>query len=456
MSVKKNYYKLHFIGAGGISLSALAKLMLKWGKTVSGSDTNFSKNVIELMEKGADIWIGSNPQSIKNPDLAVYSSAISKDDKELVHCRNIGVPVMERHIFLGEVAKEFSTVVAIGGTHGKTTCTGMLGHILKHAAKGFCAHIGGEVVDMGNLYYSGDDFFITEACEYKKSLLSIPSNISVVLNAENDHPDTFYDLEDVYCTFDIFLSGDKNRLGLVCGDTDYYKKHLKQKYPLVLTFRTDKAFDFYISDIHEHKDEMFGFTLNYLQSPLVDVNLSLVGFHNVYNAAAAMAVSYLLKIDNEIIKSAVENFQGIKRRFEKRGSLKGADIYHDYAHHPSEISAVMQSAKRLTKSRLIIVFQPHTFSRTALLFDDFIEVLAKSDLLYLLKEYPARENFAQGKSAEDLYHKLKNKCQTKYFDKTLPLAKDIIENIEPFDTVLVLGAGDVDKLCDILLPQENN
>src|SRR5690554_5299618 len=183
---------IHFIGVGGISLSALAKLMLRWEKTVSGSDKSFSNNVMELMEKGADIWIGSDASAIKAPDLAVYSSAIRSDDKELTFCKNNHIPVMERHIFLGEVAKEFLNTVAIGGTHGKTTCSGMLGYIFKEAQKSFCSHVGGEVIDMGNLCYTGKEYFITEACEYKKSLLSIPSNISVVLNAENDHPDTFW------------------------------------------------------------------------------------------------------------------------------------------------------------------------------------------------------------------------------------------------------------------------
>ncbi|MFW5779943.1 MAG: glutamate ligase domain-containing protein, partial [Bacillota bacterium] len=194
---------------------------------------------------------------------------------------------------------------------------------------------------------------------------------------------------------------------------------------------------------------------SYLQNKTLNVKLSLPGYHNIYNAAAAMAVSWLLRIEDKHIKNAIESFMGIKRRFEKRGIIKGADIYHDYAHHPSEIRAVIESAKKMTKSRLIVVFQPHTFSRTALLFNDFVEVLKETDLVFILKEYSAREIPSQGKSAFDLYEKLKLQCKAEYFDKTLPLAKQIMNAVEPFDTVLVLGAGDVDKLCDILISPKN-
>ncbi|MFW5780173.1 MAG: Mur ligase domain-containing protein, partial [Bacillota bacterium] len=253
MSYIKSLNKVHFIGAGGISLSALAKLMLKWGKNVSGSDTSFSNNVIELMELGADIWIGSDPSAIKKVDLAVYSSAIRENDNELSYCLANNIPIMERHIFLGLIAKEFYNTIAIGGTHGKTTCSAMLSYIMKESGKSFCGHIGGEVNDMGNLYYTGNRYFVTEACEYKKSLLSIPADIAVVLNAESDHPDTFSDLNDVYRTFDIFLTEQKNCLSLVCYDTDYYKNHFQSKFPGVLTFGTDINSTFIINEIKEYK-----------------------------------------------------------------------------------------------------------------------------------------------------------------------------------------------------------
>lgn len=451
MSEFKDIKRIHFIGIGGISLSALAKLMLLWGKSVSGSDITFSDMIIELMEKGADIWIGNEASLVGRPDLTVYTSAVSKYDKELCYCEQNNILTMERHEFLGMVAKEFESTVAIGGTHGKTTACGMLCTILKEANKPFCGHIGGEVKNnISNLYFSGKDFFITEACEYKKSLLSLPANIALILNAEIDHPDTYKSLAELYDTFDIFLFSKKNCLPLVCSDCRYYIDHIKNGSFHPMTFGVDSFADFWISDLSEYINGYYAFTLSYLQKKIADIKMNIAGIHNIYNAAAAMAISYLLKVPAEDIKSGIENFKGVKRRFERKGMIKGTEVYHDYAHHPSEIRAVLESARKIAKGKLITVFQPHTFSRTSLLIDEFSKAFLLSDEVYIVKEYSARENQSQGLSAYDLFKKIENSTLF-YYDEILSLAKTLIKKAQPFDMILVLGAGDIDKLCDLLV-----
>ncbi|MDD4316570.1 MAG: UDP-N-acetylmuramate--L-alanine ligase [Clostridia bacterium] len=442
---------VHFIGVGGISLSALAKLMLKLDIRVSGSDTVYSPAIIELMEKGADIWIGSKPELIGKPDLAVYSSAIADCDKELVFCRSSGIPVFERHLFLGRIAAAFPNTIAISGTHGKTTACGLLCAIFKHANKAFCGHVGGGVGNgIGNLYYSGDDFFVTEACEYRRSLLSVKANIAVVLNAESDHPDTYKSLSEIFETFDEFLFGKKECLPLVCGDSDYYKKHLLSSSRRAITFGSSPSDDFFITEIEECSGGCYSFAISYLGENITDIKLGIPGRHNVYNAAAAAAVSYLLHIDGQTIKQAIENFQGIKRRFERKGMIKGAEVIHDYAHHPSEIRAVLESAVKMTDGRLITVFQPHTYSRTAMLIDDFCRVFNGCDEVYIVKEYSARENSSQGMSAYDLFKRLENR-NSFYYEEILSLAADLIKKTRAGDMILVLGAGDIEKLCDLLV-----
>ncbi len=441
---------MHFIGIGGISLSALAKLMQLWGKNVTGSDMNYSPLIMDLMEKGIDVWIGSKPEFIGDCQLAVYSSAIADNDIELVYCKKNNIAAIERHLFLAEVAKQFNNTIAIAGTHGKTTACGMLSHIFKSASKKFCGHIGGDVLSLGNLVYTGNDYFITEACEYKKGLLNLPTQIALILNAEIDHPDTYSDINDLYTTFDDFLFADNKRLAIVCSDTEYYSEYLNKKNLNLITYGKDINADYFISQVREYKNGYYSFALSYKNEHIFNIKMSLPGKYNIYNAVASIAISHLLHIDKFAIKEAIENFPGIKRRFEKKGLLKGATIYHDYAHHPSEIKAVIDIARQLTKGRVIVVFQPHTFSRTAVLFDDFLSAFKKSDELYLVKEFSARENSSQGKSAYDLYENMDNR-NTFYYDDILLLAKHLIQHISSFDTVLVLGAGNVNRLCDLLV-----
>lgn len=444
----QEYRKIHFIGIGGISVSALAKLMLSLGKEVSGSDAVFSPTVLSLMEAGVRVWIGSEPCMI-DAELAVYSSAVPLTDPEVAYCKLLGMPVYERNEFLQIVASSFKSVIAIAGTHGKTTTTAMLAALLKKAGYGFCAHIGGDAVDMGNLYCSGEDFFITEACEYKRSLLKLKPDIAVVLNAEKDHPDTYSTVKELYDTFNAFLFSNPKCMPLVYRDCEYFDSCMLAR-DNVLTFGIKPESTFAIGEIREYKPGYYSFAIDYLGVPFSEIRLPIPGLHNVYNAAAAVAVACLLHIPSDTVVSGLESFKGVKRRFEKRGMLGRASVYHDYAHHPSEIKASIALARRITRGRLIAVFQPHTYSRTKQLFDEFSTCFYGCDDLYIVKEYAAREDKSQGLDAYTLYKNIVHEgCR--YYKDTISLAKRLVQDAGDGDTVLVMGAGDIDSLCDLIV-----
>ena len=441
--------KVHFIGIGGVSVSALATLCLKRGIIVTGSDREYSERMLNLSLSGCEVWVGSEPERIVGVDLVVYSGAVKRNDPEYAYCVERGIKVMERSAFLSLVASYFKCVIAVAGTHGKTTVTSLIAKILIEANLPCCCHIGGDAVGIGNMHYSGDEYFLTEACEYRKSLLFLDPDIGIVLNAEYDHPDTYRDLSEVYDTFDTYLSRSRSKgLSLVCGDEKYYA--LRQSINENMTFGKTEKNRFRAEKIREYRKGYYEFEVTDYGNPLFTVRLPIPGIHNINNALCAIAVGVILRIPFEAIKSAVKNFGGVGRRFEKTSVYFGATVYSDYAHHPDEIKASIATAKEILKEnkRLVCVFQPHTFSRTAKLFDEFATCFDVDEII-ILKEYPARETPADGKSALELYRALPN-TNKRYYDNIIDVAAYITNSVRPDDIVLILGAGDIDNLTYLL------
>ena len=441
--------RVHFLGVGGVSLSLLARFLHSCDVPVSGTDREASDTLLSLQEAGLNVWTGFLPEKTGLPAAAVYSSAISPNDPECLYLSSCGVPLFERYDLLGAVAEKFSCVVGIAGTHGKTTTTAMLSKILFSAGKRLFSHVGGRCDDLGEFLFTGKDYFICEACEYKKSLLALSPDIAVVLNAEVDHPDTYKSLSEVYDTFDLYLqNGKKSSLKLVWGDSAYYRE--RQKTNDVITFGTGENCDFRIVNERENQGR-FGCEITYLNNVVYSFDLSVVGRHNLYNAAACAAVCALLKIDEKTVKNALNSFSGVRRRFEYKGEINGARFYTDYAHHPTEIAAALEAAKSILPygKRLIVAFQPHTFSRTEALRSEFCRALSKCDELILVKEYAARENAESGMSAKRLFYYLENKEKT-YCETLLDAATLLSKKSAPGDVILVLGAGDIVLLCDLL------
>lgn len=440
--------KIHFIGVGGVSISSLASLMRKMRIVVSGSDKSYSEKLLHLEEIGCDIWVGTDVSKIINVDIVVYSSAIPSDNDELVFCKMLGVPCLERYVFLGEVATLFKNTIAIAGTHGKTTVTGMLIHTLIKAGLPFCGHIGGDLEDIGNFYHSGDMYFVTEACEYRKSLLSIKPSIALVLNAENDHPDTYNNLGEIYDTFDCFLESSKF-LKISNGDTPYYKA--RQAHNQIISYGYDINNQYTISDVVEYKKGHYEFLISRFGVPKCRLNVNVAGKHNIVNATACFVICDLINIPMEIIYEGIKSFNGVKRRFQNLGFFMGASVIIDYAHHPSQIDVEISTAKSLLEkgAKLFIVFQPHTFSRTAKLFEDFCRCLVPCDELIICKEYSAREKSSDGTSALKLYEKVPH-TNKYYYNNIMDIASHLSERVQAKDIILILGAGDIDNLGSIL------
>lgn len=441
--------KVHFIGIGGISLSSLALYLNENGVSVSGSDRSFSDKLVELNEKGCRVWVGSCPENIKNPDLVVFSSAIPPCDEELSFCRGKNFPCMERNAFLGLLCDDFSYCIGVSGTHGKTTVTSMLIKIFHDANKKFFGHVGGETPDFGNCFFSGNDYFITEACEYKKSFLYLKPKIGIVLNAEADHPDTYENVEEIYDAFYLFLHNAKSNGGLaiVNGDSVFYEKRLR--FDDVITFGISEKNRFRATDIYEYKQGYKEFLICDYGNPVGHIRLPIPGEHNVYNALSAFVCAYLAGIPAETVCAALNTFKGVKRRLEYVCKYLGCDVYCDYAHHPSEIKAALNTLSDMSSGKITAVFQPHTFSRTARLFDEFLRCFDRAERLIIVKEYPAREKPSDGKSASDLYKAVDFK-EKYYCDNIIDAIVLLDKKILPDDVVVVLGAGDVVNICNII------
>ena len=443
--------RVHFLGIGGVSTSLLARYLHAKGISVTGTDKNMSPILISLSEAGIPVWTGFLPEKTGKPSVVVYSSAIPKTDPELSYLLSCGVPAYERFDLLGATNDKFRYSIAVAGTHGKTTTTAMIAHVLHSCGKKLFAHVGGDCPNLGEFLFTGEDYFVCEACEYKKSLLALRPDIALVLNAEMDHPDTYRSLSEVYDTFDLYLQNVKKAGAcIVCGDDPYYENRQKFFHPI--TFGRGENNLFKIVNERE-KNGKFGCDVEYCGQTVFSFDLSVIGRHNLLNATACACVCSLLRIERERVESALTSFRGVRRRFEYKGLFCGAEVYSDYAHHPTEIEASLTAAKNVLKrgGKLWAVFQPHTFSRTEALTEGFCRSLLLCDSLVLLKEYSARETEECGMSSRHLFGLLKNK--EKYFAETIvDVAAYLTKKTAPSDLILVLGAGDIDLLCDLLVP----
>lgn len=429
--------KYYFIGIGGISMSALAIFLKCQGNEICGSDINKNDVLKELENFSIPYYITHKKENIESfsPDFVVINSAISQNNEELIYAKQNKIKVLSRAKILGEISKKFKNVIAVSGTHGKTTTVGMISEIFTAAKLKPTVHIGGILSRTNSNYIIGENkFFITEACEYKNNFLSLKPKIGIMLNLEKDHMDFFKNYKDLENSFDKFLSHSKIKI---------YPKNLKSEFEYI--FQTNnKLVEFHASSIVQTNQ---GIKFKYFEDGkyVDEFQLKTLGKHNVNNAIVAIMVARHFKIKLTNIKRALRNYCGVKRRFEKIGTIKNIPIIHDYAHHPTEIKKVISQAK--TYGKILTIFQPHTFSRTKKLFKEFQQCFSESDALYLYKTYPAREEEKDGYSAKKLFDVLNknNKFEDlKYFENDEKLIDETEKNCINFDMILILGAGDID------------
>ena len=446
---------IHFIGIGGISMSGLASILLNQHFKVSGSDAHESDLTKQLEAEGAILYYGQRASNLDDtPDLVVYTAAIHPDNPEYAAAVAKQIPMLSRAELLGQMMHNFRTPVAISGTHGKTTTTSMASYIFLEADMDSTISVGG-ILDAigGNIRVGGHDTFLTEACEYTNSFLHFFPKISVILNIDADHLDFFKDLDDIRHSFRKFaqLLPDDGTL-IVNSEIEHLDQLTEGLTCKIVTYGMDASSDYYASNItfdefaHPSFDCYKGDTL------LGHFVLHVPGIHNVSNALASIALADQMGVSMEHTRIGLEKFGGTKRRFEKKGEIGGVTIIDDYAHHPTEIEATLHAAHNYPHKKLWCVFQPHTYTRTKALMDDFAKALTLADHVVLADIYAARETDTLGISSSMLAEKVNalGGCAD-YFDSFDKIETCLLENCKPGDVLITMGAGDVVKIGEKLL-----
>ena len=442
--------KGYLIGIGGVSMSSLADVLHGMGINISGSDMNDNPNSRALREKGIEIFIGHSAENMSEDiDFVVRTAAVHDDNPEIIYAHEHSIPVFERTQAWGAISKDYSNALCISGTHGKTTTTSMCTHILMAADRDPTVMIGGTLplLNAGHRVGKGNTI-IMEACEYYNSFLSLHPTVAVILNIEADHLDFFKDLKDVEESFRAFGQRVPQEEGYVVANYDDANtmETIKDIDRKVLTFGLSKNADVYAENI-TFLGSTTQFDIMYKGNLFTDVTLHVPGMHNVMNALAATAASICIGIKPHAVKYGLAGFNGAGRRFEFKGKYNGADIYDDYAHHPSELQALMDAVANLNYQRSIVVFQPHTYTRTAALFDDFIKELRRPDVLLLAEIFAAREQNTIGISSASLAKEIEGSSFYPSFDELETVLRAIAR---PGDIILTVGAGDVFKLGERL------
>ncbi|GHV18064.1 UDP-N-acetylmuramate--L-alanine ligase [Clostridia bacterium] len=427
MDLLNSAERVHIVGVGGVSMSALADIFRSDGYAVSGSDMRESSATRSLADSGVKIYIGHRASNLDdNPDIVLRTAAAGDDNPEIVAARERGIPVMERAAACGWLMRKYKDVLCVAGTHGKTTTTGMCSQIALAANLNPTIMLGGTLpaIDAGHVL-GGEELMVFEACEYKNSFLSFFPTVAVILNVELDHVDFFKSLDEFKASFTKFAALASRAVIVNADDPDAVS--CVEGLDNVLTFgkNADVTLD--------------GKTVLIHGKPYCELSLRVPGEHNVLNALAACAAAFVLGIDGRYAAEGLNNFTGTGRRFQRIGLYNGAEVVDDYAHHPTEVRATLQAAKSLGYKRVLVAFQPHTYTRTAALFGDFADALKAADRVYMAEIYAAREK-PTGLSSAKLADALPN---AEYYPTLTKIADALKQDARDGDIILTMGAGDI-------------
>ena len=436
--------RVHLVGIGGVSMRPLGLVLKGMGMLVTGSDMNSSVSTDELIEQGIPVSIGHRAENILGAECIIRTAAAHNDNPEIAAARAAGVPVFERAQAWGEIMKSYKNAVCISGTHGKTTTTSMMTHIMMAAEDDPTVMIGGylPLLHAGHRVGHGDTI-VLESCEYCDSFLNFYPTLAVVLNVEADHLDYFKDLADVQDSFHKFALLATG--GVISNGDDPHTIEAMEgvehiSFGLNAGNRITAA---NISSDWRHFDVICD------GSFYCHLDMGVLGKHNALNALAAAGAAWMMKIPGEAVSRGLESFHGAGRRMEFKGAFNGADVYDDYAHHPDEVVATISSIRAsMPEKRLVLAFQPHTYTRTKALFDDFVRELKKADVLILAEIYAARERNTVGISSAHLAEQIPGSV----FCETLPdVTAYLRANVQPGDVVITMGAGDIFRAGEALL-----
>ena len=427
---------VHLVGIGGVSMRPLGLVLKGMGLYVTGSDMNASVSTDELMSKGISVAIGHRAENIQGASCIIRTAAAHNDNPEIAEARYLGIPVFERAEAWGVIMLSYKNALCVAGTHGKTTTTSMLTHILMEAQLDPTVMIGGELplLKAGHRVGQGDTILL-ESCEYCDSFLNFFPSLAVILNVEADHLDYFKDLQDVQKSFrkfaelssgPVLANGDDLHTAQALRGMDYVSFGLGEKNRV----RADN-----ICSDWRHFDVICD------GSFYCHVDLEVLGRHNLLNALAAAGAAWLLGIDGEVTARGLQGFTGARRRMEFKGAYNGAKIYDDYAHHPDELAATVAAVRTMSQCRrMVVAFQPHTYTRTKALFDDFVRELSKPDVVLVAEIYAARERNTVGISSRDLVERI---AGAEYCENLQAVTRRLKEIAQPGDIILTVGAGDI-------------
>lgn len=450
-----NPIHVHFIGIGGISMSGLARILLDRGFTVSGSDRSRSDLTNHLESMGAIITIGQKAENITSDiDVVVYTAAIHADNEEYAQALKQGLPMLTRAEFLGQLMSNYQTSVAVSGTHGKTTVTSILTEILLKAEADPTISVGGILSSInGNIHIGRGETFVTEACEYTNSFLSLNPTIGIILNIEEDHMDFFKDINDIRNSFKKFAEKlPKNGLLIINNDIDNLEEITKDLECQIATYSINNSAKYYASNIKYDEKGHPTYDLFEDGQQTLHIKLSVTGEHNISNSLAAIAAAREIGISDTAILDGLESFTGADRRFEYKGKIADVTIIDDYAHHPTEIRATLTAASNYPHNNIWCVFQPHTYTRTKTFFNDFAKALSMADNVILLDIYAARETDTLGVSSELLAEEVRKYNENSYYFPSFDEAENfLLMKCEKDDLIITMGAGDIVKLGEHLL-----
>ena len=436
---------VHLVGIGGVSMRPLGLVLQGMGLLITGSDMNASVSTDELIAKGIRVSIGHRAENIQGACCVIRTAAAHNDNPEIAAARAAGIPVFERAQAWGVIMQAYKNAVCISGTHGKTTTTSMMAHILMGAGKDPTVMIGGylPILHAGHRVGQGDTILL-ESCEYCDSFLNFFPTIAVILNIEADHLDYFKDLQQIEHSFHDFAALATDRI-LANGDD-------------ANTLEALQGLDYITFGMGLH-NRVRG------ENPSADwremdvicdgklycrLKLSVMGRHNAMNALAAASAAWVMGIPGEVVAESLVHFRGAERRLEYKGTYNGAAVYDDYAHHPGELAVTIEAVRATNPKRLVVAFQPHTYSRTKALFEDFVRELRKPDVVVLAEIYAARERNTVGISSRDLQQRIPGSV----YCQTLPQVTEYLRSIaQPGDMIITIGAGDIYHAGEALLKQ---
>ena len=442
--------KAHLVGIGGVSMAPLAEVLHGMGMVITGSDMREGATVEHLRSLGIPVAVGQNAENLGDAELVIRTAAAHDSNPEIAGAHTRGIPVFERAQAWGAIMRNYKNALCISGTHGKTTTTSMCTHIFLAARRDPTVMIGGTLPMLGAGHRVGKgDTIIAESCEYCNSFLSFSPTVAVILNVEPDHLDFFKDLEDIKHSFRQFAelvppSGsvivnedNEGARSVACGLDPF-------------TFGLSEGAECTAANLTWNRGlPTFDITVHGEQ--YAHVSLRVGGVHNVSNALAAASAAWVLGVPGTAVEEGLNSFTGAGRRFEKKGTVNGADVYDDYAHHPDELEALLTMAKTLGYRRIVCAFQPHTYSRTKALFDRFVEVLSQPDVTLLAEIFAAREVNELGISSKDLCGKIPG---SEYFPTLKALTARLWEIAQPGDLILTVGAGDIYTVGEALVKGE--